>query len=173
MSAEATIRELFRGLEVTIHERLGIIEQVLHTVEKPKVPLYDNEFIKRIENLEKITQIQGQDYDVHSRVNALEEIVLDLQSKFEAFALRATPSEREPEPEVEEANVVVEEEEIVEVVEEEEEEGEELELEAFDYQKITYARDPDGNVYQPVEDGAVEGDPIGKWNGKKIIFYKH
>jgi hypothetical protein len=167
MSAEATIRELFRGLEVTIHERLGIIEQVLHTVEKPKVPLYDNEFIKRIENLEKITQIQGHDYDVQSRVNALEEIVLDLQNKFEAFALRAAP-----EPEVEEANVVVEEEEIVEVVEQEEE-GEELELEAFDYQKITYARDPDGNVYQPDEDGAVEGDPIGKWNGKKIIFYKH
>ena len=45
------IRELFRTLETTLHERLSLIEQILVAVEKPKVPLYDNEFVKRIERL--------------------------------------------------------------------------------------------------------------------------
>ena len=48
------IRQLFSGLETTLHERLALIEQVLNTIEKPKVALYDNEFVKRIGRILRI-----------------------------------------------------------------------------------------------------------------------
>ena len=69
------IRELFRTLETTLHERLSLIEQILVAVEKPKVPLYDNEFVKRIERLERqVPQMQVSDVSyLESRISALEE----------------------------------------------------------------------------------------------------
>lgn len=73
MSAEPMIRELFRGLEVTLHERLSLIEQVLTTIEKPKVALYDNEFVKRIERLEQQQRVTpSSSAQLEMRVNALE-----------------------------------------------------------------------------------------------------
>ena len=71
------IRELFRTLETTLHERLSLIEQILVAVEKPKVPLYDNEFVKRIERLERQqSQAPAPELDtsyLESRIAALEE----------------------------------------------------------------------------------------------------
>ena len=66
------IRELFRGLETTLHERLSLIEQVLNTVEKPKIPLYDNEFVKRIERLEQRNYSPDNNF-LEARLNALQE----------------------------------------------------------------------------------------------------
>ena len=61
--------------------------------------------------------------------------------------------------EEEEEEVVEEEEE--EVVEEEEEEiG--IEVEEFEYKGKTYQRDAENNVY-------LDGEPIGTWNGKRIV----
>ncbi len=78
MSAEPLIRELFRSLETTIHERLSLIEQVLHTVEKPKVPLFDTQFISRIERLERLVSSQPSQNTMENslleeRITALEE----------------------------------------------------------------------------------------------------
>lgn len=78
MSAEPLIRELFRSLETTIHERLSLIEQVLHTVEKPKVPLFDTQFISRIERLERLVSAQPSQNTMENslleeRITALEE----------------------------------------------------------------------------------------------------
>jgi hypothetical protein len=78
MSAEPLIRELFRSLETTIHERLSLIEQVLHTVEKPKVPLFDTQFISRIERLERLVSAQPsqnvmENSLLEERITALEE----------------------------------------------------------------------------------------------------
>ena len=54
--------------------------------------------------------------------------------------------------------------------EDEEEEG----LEELEYNGVTYGKDASNQVYLPDEDGNVDGDsPVGKWNGRKIIFYKH
>lgn len=57
-------------------------------------------------------------------------------------------------------------------VEEEEDENEEqdeeenaIEVEEFTYKGTVYHRDEDGNVY-------LDGDEIGQWNGKKILFHK-
>lgn len=94
MSAEPLIRELFRGLETTIHERLGMIEQVLHSVEKPKVPLYDSEFIARIERLERVVERNATDNQVlynhndsllEERITALEENLASLFADVEAL----------------------------------------------------------------------------------------
>ena len=65
------IRQLFSGLETTLHERLALIEQVLNTIEKPKVALYDNEFVKRIERLEH-QQKHSSATDMEARMSALE-----------------------------------------------------------------------------------------------------
>jgi hypothetical protein len=55
----------------------------------------------------------------------------------------------------------------VEVESETEDEGEvdedAVEVEEFEYKGTTYQRDEDGVVY-------LEGDEVGQWNGKKIIF---
>lgn len=95
MSAEPIIRELFRGLEATLHERLGVIEQVLHSVEKPKVPLYDSEFIARIERLERLVLSYASNNQVvynqndnsllEERITALEENLASVFADVEAL----------------------------------------------------------------------------------------
>ena len=96
MSAEPLIRELFRGLEVTLHERLGMIEQVLHAVEKPKVPLYDTEFISRIERLERLMpnqMIHSDDNNnslLEERISALEENLATLFADIEQLKQQKT-----------------------------------------------------------------------------------
>ena len=74
MSAEPMIRELFSAFKTTVSERLDLIVQVLNTIEKPKVSLYDNEFIKRIERLEQQqTQQRGVSHDLlEERLYSLE-----------------------------------------------------------------------------------------------------
>ena len=68
-----------------------------------------------------------------------------------------------------EAENEVEEEGEEEVEEEAEEEAENevdedaVEVEEFDYKGTTYQRDEEGVVY-------LEGDEVGQWNGKRIIF---
>lgn len=191
MNAEPLIRELFRGLETTIHERLSMIEQVLHSVEKPKVPLYDNEFISRIERLERLVasqnmvQVPGDNSLLEERVTALEENLASLFSDVER--LKEIPSPILPmrthtvdmllsgdekvldeEPIVEVVENVQEE----ELVEEEEEAEEELALEEFEYKGKTYYKDEDNQVYEMDEEGDIS-EPIGVWNGKRIIPFSH
>lgn len=84
MSTEPLIRELFRNLESNLHERLVMIEQILQAVEKPKVPLYDNEFIGRIEALER------QHVD-DSRFSALEDMMTKMYVELESLK-RQRPS---------------------------------------------------------------------------------
>lgn len=193
MSTEPLIRELFRGLETTIHERLSMIEQVLHSVEKPKVPLYDNEFISRIERLERlvasqnVVQVPGDNSLLEERVTALEENLASLFSDVER--LKEIPSpilpmrthtvdmllsgdekilDEEPIVEVVEN---VQEEDLVEEAEEEEEEAE-LALEEFEYKGKTYYKDEENQVYEMDEEGDIS-EPIGVWNGKRIIPFSH
>jgi hypothetical protein len=192
MSAEPLIRELFRGLETTIHERLGMIEQILHSVEKPKVPLYDNEFISRIERLERLVATQNplQNLNDNSlleeRVTALEENLASLFSDVERMK-ESAPSPILPmrthtvdmllsgdekiideEPVIEVVENVQEE----EIVEEEEEEEKELALEEFEYKGKTYYKDEENQVYEMDEEGDIS-EPIGSWNGKRIIPFSH
>ena len=46
--------------------------------------------------------------------------------------------------------------------EDEEEDEEGIEVEEFEYKGITYQRDDENNVY-------LDGEPIGVWNGRKIV----
>lgn len=201
MSVEPLVRELFRGLETTIHERLGMIEQVLHSVEKPKVPLYDSEFISRIERLERLMTVPQMSSDtslLEERITALEENLASLFADMERMkeGQKTTPPspilplrnhvvdvllsgdekviDEEPPVEVVEN---VQEEEIVEEEEEEEQEEEEAEeeelaLEEFEYKGTTYYKDEDNQVYQMDEEGDIS-EPIGVWNGKRIIPFSH
>ena len=151
------IRELFRTLETTLHERLSLIEQILVAVEKPKVPLYDNEFVKRIERLER-QQSQAPALDtsyLESRIAALEE------------QLAATTAEVEELRAAQRAAGVDDVE--GEVLEDEPEEEGGLELEALEYRGVTYYKDSDDNVYGTDEDGAVIPEPIARWNGTKLV----
>lgn len=192
MNAEPLIRELFRGLETTIHERLSMIEQVLHSVEKPKVPLYDSEFISRIERLERLVASQNSLQNpndnslLEERVTALEENLSSLFSDVERMKDSA-PSPILPmrthtvdmllsgdekiideEPVIEVVENVQEE----EIVEEEEEEEKELALEEFEYKGKTYYKDEENQVYEMDEEGDIS-EPIGSWNGKRIIPFSH
>jgi hypothetical protein len=203
------LRELFRGLETTIHERLNLIEQVVKSIDKPKVPLYDNEFIRRIERLEESVAAQADivpspDSLLEERLTAVENAITEILRRLDGMRLvpnehvqqqpsmkrvvvvdvptsapAPAPSKNYEEPEVVETNLVEDEDEDEQVAEEEElveEEQEEEggELEELEWQGETYGVDSEGQVYKPDEEGNVDPDhPVGKWNGRKIIFYKH
>ena len=182
MAAESMIRELFRNLETTLHERLVLIEQVLNTVEKPKVPLYDHEFVRRIERLEQFAMQQQQQQhvpsDVDERIRAIEEHLVSVYAELNVLKNTRTvtiaapapapaPAHAAFDPLEEEIEVEEEEEPIIE--EEEEVEEQELALEEFEYRGTTYWKDDDNNVYGADEDGEVNTDPIGTWNGKRIL----
>jgi len=164
MSTEPLIRELFRTLEVTLHERLSIIEQVLSAVEKPKVPLYDNEFVRRIERLEALSKTQAAPVSyspfLEDRLTALEEQLVSMHSQLQTLLqnqrMGVSPKMPEPEPEV-----------IEEDEEEPEEEG--LDLEEFEYKGITYYKDGENKVYSTDEDGNVIPEPVARWNGTKLV----
>ena len=180
MSAEPMIRELFRSLETTLHERLSLIEQVLNTIEKPKVALYDNEFVKRIERLEhqqrhsnnngsndleqRIFALEHQSGSryLEDRIIALEEQLAATSAELEAMKNQPTATAHIPLAE-EDVECEVLEEEAEEVEVEEEEAG--LELEEFQHKGVTYFKDGDNNVYTTDEDGDVLPEPIARWNG--------
>ena len=174
------IRELFRSLETTLHERLSLIEQVLNTIEKPKVALYDNEFVKRIERLEhqqrhsnnngsndleqRIFALEHQSGSryLEDRIIALEEQLAATSAELEAMKNQPTATAHIPLAE-EDVECEVLEEEAEEVEPEEEEAG--LELEEFQHKGVTYFKDGDNNVYTTDEDGDVLPEPIARWNG--------
>lgn len=160
------IRELFRTLETTLHERLSLIEQILVAVEKPKVPLYDNEFVKRIERLERqVPQMQVPDVSyLESRISALEEQLAATHAEVEELR-RARVVAKEP-------SVILPDEDVEgEVLEDEPDEEEEaaLELEPLEYRGVTYYKDADDNVYGTDEEGTVIPEPIARWNGTKLV----
>jgi ABC-type branched-subunit amino acid transport system ATPase component len=160
------IRELFRTLETTLHERLSLIEQILVAVEKPKVPLYDNEFVKRIERLERqVPQSQVPDVSyLESRISALEEQLAATHAEVEELRLARVVA-KEP-------SVILPDEDVEgEVLEDEPEEEEEaaLELEPLEYRGVTYYKDADNNVYGTDEEGTVIPEPIARWNGTKLV----
>ena len=166
MSAEPMIRELFRTLETTLHERLSLIEQILVAVEKPKVPLYDNEFVKRIERLERqVPQMQVPDVSyLESRISALEEQLAATHAEVEELR-RARVVAKEP-------SVILPDEDVEgEVLEDEPDEEEEaaLELEPLEYRGVTYYKDADDNVYGTDEEGTVIPEPIARWTGTKLV----
>jgi len=165
MSTEPLIRELFRTLEVTLHERLSIIEQVLSAVEKPKVPLYDNEFVKRIERLEALSKTQTAPVSyspfLEDRLTALEEQLVSMHSQLQTLLQNQRMGVSPKMVEEIEAEVVEEDE------EEPEEEG--LDLEEFEYKGITYYKDGENKVYSTDEDGNVIPEPVARWNGTKLV----
>lgn len=186
MSVESMIRELFRTLETTLHERLSLIEQILVSVEKPKVPLYDNEFVKRIERLERQQSqanaaVTTDTSYLESRIAALEEQLATTHAEVEEMRMRASMSRQDPftATHPKEASIVLPEDDVVlpedevegEVLEEEvvEEEEEALELEPLEYRGITYYKDAENNVYGTDEEGAVIPEPIARWNGTKLL----
>ncbi len=214
MSAEPLIRELFRALEATIHERLSLVENILNTIEKPKVPLYDHEFIRRIERLEQAVNFlqmtppsaapvpfeSGFEKEMlEERIAALEEQLAATCAQVEALEVKnvsvikpessvvlvreedvAEPLEEVAVEEVVEdeeenapasENEEVAEEEAEEAAEEEaEEEGAELELDEFPYKGRMFYKDAEDNIYRADDEGEVIPEPIGKWNGKKIVW---
>ena len=179
MSAEPMIRELFRTLETTLHERLSLIEQILVAVEKPKVPLYDNEFVKRIERLERQQTTPAADTSyLESRIAALEEQLASTNAEVEEMRMRLAAGQ-EPIGVAKELSIILPEEDVEgevleDVVEEEEEveaeaDEEALELEPLEYRGITYYKDADDNVYGTDEEGTVIPEPIARWNGTKLV----
>ena len=166
------IRELFRALETTLHERLSLIEQILVAVEKPKVPLYDNEFVKRIERLERqVPQMQVPDTSyLESRISALEEQLAATHAEVEE--LRLARAATLPLGAAKEPSVILPDEDVEgEVLEDEPEEEEEaaLVLEPLEYRGVTYYKDADNNVYGTDEEGSVIPEPIARWNGTKLV----
>jgi len=171
MSAEPMIRELFRTLETTLHERLSLIEQILVAVEKPKVPLYDNEFVKRIERLEHASTRADTSF-LENRITALEEQLAATHAEVEELRRRQELHTRqEPVGVATEVSVILPEEdvegEVLEEPEEAEEEG--LELEPLEYRGVTYYKDAEDNVYGTDEEGTIIPEPIARWNGTKLV----
>jgi hypothetical protein len=199
MSAEPLIRELFRALQATIHERLSLVENILNTIEKPKVPLYDHEFIHRIERLEQQMSYQQNHVNhpppmMNMNMNSvfdkemLEERIVALEEQLAAACAQiehlAEERERPTEKAIESMPSVIlireedvaepieeEEEEEVEIAEEEEEEeGVELELEEYPYKGRTFYKDQSDNIYRADDEGEVIPEPIGLLVGKKIVW---
>ena len=167
------IRELFSNLKSTLSERLDLITQIINTIEKPKIPLYDNEFVKRIERLEH-QQPQSSSF-MEERIAALEEQLASTCSELEEVKARlaAKPvAEVLHEPVLPEPILPEEEEEFIMEEEAEEEEAEEeagLELEEFPYKGTVYYKDANNNVYSTDDDGDVITEPIARWTGTKLV----
>lgn len=183
MSAEGMIRQLFLSLENTLHERLSLIEQILVTIEKPKIPLYDHEFVKRVERLERLSEQRvSSTHEVvtdnksvlylESRVAALEEQLVSTCAELERLKLKReggnTAAELGPVSDLDE-EVAAEEASAEEAPEEEAPEEEALELEELQYRGVTYYKDADNKVYSTDEEGAVIPEPIARWNGTKLV----
>ena len=116
---------------------------------------------------DEIVEIQD-DEDENEDENEVVEIQDDedenevVEEEAEEEEVEEEEEEEAEEAEVEEAEAEEEEvEEAEEEAEAEEEEG--IEVEEFTYKGTVYQRDEDGNVY-------LDGDEIGHWNGKKILF---
>lgn len=175
MSTEPLIRELFRNLESNLHERLVMIEQILQAVEKPKVPLYDNEFVGRIEALERQQRRPVVVEDLNARFVALEEMMTKMYVEIESMKRQraepvVSPVVVAPAPASKKVVAPPQWEEEEPEVEPEVEEQEELELEEFEYKGRTFFKDQNNMVYAADEEGEISTDePIGQWNGKRII----
>ena len=172
MSIEPLIRDLFRNLEGNLHERLVMIEQILTAVEKPKVPLYDNEFVGRIEALERAQRRPVQTEDLNARFTALEDMITKMYVEIESLKRQRSvvpaPAAAAPAPASKKVAAPPQWEEEPEV--EPEVEEEELELEEFEYKGRTFFKDQNNMVYALDEEGEVSTDePIGQWNGKRIV----
>lgn len=177
MSSEI-IRELFRSLETTMRQRMDVIEEIVRaSSSKPTVKEDPFSNIYNILNHHEVTMRSIYE----SITNLTEQLTKISNSRMPVEAVAAVESdtddtpveavEAEVEAEVAEAEALETPDESVEeeVEEEEEVEVEELELEQFTFKGHTYYRDSDNNVYGQDEEGDIIDEPIGTWNGKKII----
>lgn len=171
------IHQLFRNLEVSIHERLRVIEDLMLTsvtIEKPR-----NETLEvTVENHERSVLISDTTEDrISSLASQIEELTkrLDLMTGKDrapnTILLSSTLVPDEPEeeeqvnPEIEAAEA--EEEEEAEAQEEEEaQEDSDLDLVELDYKGTTYYRDTTTNkIYLPDDEGAIDPEaPLAIWN---------
>jgi len=171
------IHQLFRNLEVSIHERLRVIEDLMLTsvtIEKPR-----NETLEvTVENHERSVVISDTTEDrISSLASQIEELTkrLDLMTGKDrapnTILLSSTLVPDEPEeeeqvnPEIEAAEA--EEEEEAEAQEEEEaQEDSDLDLVELDYKGTTYYRDTTTNkIYLPDDEGAIDPEaPLAIWN---------
>ena len=109
----------------------------------PTMELNEEEEEEEVEVEEEVEEEEDQEMEVEEEEEEVEEEVEE---------------EEDQEMEVEEEEEVEDQE--MEVEEEEEEEG--IEVEEFEYKGRTYQRDAENNVY-------LEGEPVGTWNGKRIL----
>ena len=171
------IHQLFRNLEVSIHERLRVIEDLMLTsvtIEKPR-----NETLEvTVENHERSVLISDTTEDrISSLASQIEELTkrLDLMTGKDrapnTILLSSTLVPDEPEeeeqvnPEIEAAEA--EEEEEAEAQQEEEaQEDSDLDLVELDYKGTTYYRDTTTNkIYLPDDEGAIDPEaPLAIWN---------
>lgn len=171
------IHQLFRNLEVSIHERLRVIEDLMLTsvtIEKPR-----NETLEvTVENHERSVVISDTTEDrISSLASQIEELTkrLDLMTGKDrapnTILLSSTLVPDEPEeeeqvnPEIEAAEA--EEEEEAEAQQEEEaQEDSDLDLVELDYKGTTYYRDTTTNkIYLPDDEGAIDPEaPLAIWN---------
>jgi len=173
------IHQLFRNLEVSIHERLRVIEDLMLTsvtIEKPR-----NETLEvTVENNERSVLISDTTEDrISSLASQIEELTkrLDLMTGKDrvpnTILLSSTLIPEEPEeeeqvnPEIEAAEA--EEEEEAEAQQEEEaevQEDPELDLVELEYKGTTYYRDTTTNkIYLPDDEGAIDPEaPLAIWN---------
>lgn len=165
------IRELFGNMKKVVSERLDLIMEVINSIEKPKIPLYDNEFVKRIERLENQFRTTSTD----ERIAALEEQLASTCAELETMKYRLAESTKQPQPLPKEGLLeedlpeeILHEEDLPEDLPEEEDEGG-LELEEFPYKGIVYYKDANDNVYTTDDEGDVIPEPIARWNGTKLV----
>lgn len=189
MSSEV-VRELFRNLENTLHDRLKVIEDILSsTKQSVSTNTFDaseiNDRLSVLEghfkNLDEYTMGQVRtlvfNHDqLEKRVESLEKSMKSAVESFQTInetveSLQTRLEEYEKKQEdndvaVEAAEVEAEMEEAQDAeAEEEVEEDEELELEEFEYKKKVYHRDQHNNVYIADEEGCIDpNEVVGIWN---------
>lgn len=170
------IQQLFRNLEVSIHERLRVIEDLMLTsvtVVKPQ-----NETLEvTVDNNERSVIISD---TTENRISSLALQIEELTKRFDLMTgkdrppntilLSSTlvpeePEEEEVNPEIEAAEAE-EEEEAEAQPEEEAQEDSDLDLVELDYKGTTYYRDTTTNkIYLPDDEGAIDPEaPLAIWN---------
>ena len=198
MSSESMVRDMFRSLEATIHERLSMIADLIHLTKTPESETVSDKLSSVLESIQtidaRLTNLEMKKAEaaetVHVNhigklspdiwtVSAMPGLEINLNEPptdhtipiVENVNMEDVEEEEEVEEETEE--VVEEVEEETEEVEEEAEEEEEGEsVEQFTYKNKNYYRDSSNQVYAENADGEPDDAIVGIWDAtrERILF---
>ena len=190
MSSESMVRDMFRSLEATIHERLSMIADLIHLTKTPESESVSDKLSSVLESIQtidaRLTNLEMKKAEAAEtvHVNHIGKLSPDIWTVSAMPGLEINLNEPPNDHTIpivenvdmevleEEVEEEVEKEEEEEEVEEEEEEEEGESVEQFTYKNKNYYRDSSNQVYAENADGEPDDVVVGVWDAtrERILF---